>query len=79
VFVEDTNRDRPAPGYALLNWRTTFTQKTGPWTFRQTVRLDNLTDRNYIGSVIVGDGNGRYYEPATGMAWYAGASVQYTF
>ncbi|MDQ2184874.1 TonB-dependent receptor [Alcaligenaceae bacterium A4P071] len=79
VFVEDTNRDRPAPGYALLNWRTTFTQKTGPWTFRQTVRLDNLTDRNYIGSVIVGDGNGRYYEPAAGMAWYAGASVQYTF
>lgn len=79
VYVEDTNTDKPAPAYTVLNWRTQFEQTQGPWTFRQLFRLDNLLDKQYIGSVIVGDGNGRYYEPAPGIAWYAGASVQYTF
>lgn len=79
VYVEDTNTDKPAPAYTVLNWRTQFEQTHGPWTFRQLFRLDNLLDKQYIGSVIVGDGNGRYYEPAPGIAWYAGASVQYTF
>lgn len=79
VYVEDTNTDKPAPAYTVLNWRTQFEQTHGPWTFRQLFRLDNLLDKQYIGSVIVGDGNRRYYEPAPGIAWYAGASVQYTF
>ena len=43
------------------------------------VRLDNLLDRHYVGSVIVGDGNGRYYEAAPGRSWYAGAGVEYRF
>ncbi|VFR86086.1 Probable tonB-dependent receptor yncD precursor [plant metagenome] len=79
VYVEDTNTRAPAPAYTVLNWRTQFEQTHGPWTFRQLFRLDNLLDKQYIGSVIVGDGNRRYYEPAPGIAWYAGASVQYTF
>ncbi len=79
VYVEDTNTARAAPGYAVVNWRTRFEQVHGPWTFRQTVRIDNLFDRNYVGSVIVGDGNGRYYEPAQGLAWFAGLSMQYAF
>ena len=28
------------------------------------LRNDNLTDRTYIGLVIVADGNGRFFEPA---------------
>jgi iron complex outermembrane receptor protein len=28
------------------------------------VRIDNLTDRNYAGSVIVNEGNSRYFEPS---------------
>ena len=43
------------------------------------VRLENVFDKKYIGSVIVGDGNDRYYEPAPGRAWYAGVNAQYTF
>lgn len=27
-------------------------------------RIDNLFDREYVGSVIVNESNGRYYEPA---------------
>jgi iron complex outermembrane receptor protein len=27
-------------------------------------RIDNLADRRHVGSVIVNDANGRFYEPA---------------
>jgi iron complex outermembrane recepter protein len=26
--------------------------------------VDNLTDRNYVGSIVVNDANNRYYEPS---------------
>jgi len=79
VYVEDTNSAKAAPGYGVINWRTRFEQTAGAWTFRETLRLDNLFGKNYIGSVIVGDGNGRYYEPASGLTWFAGVSAQYAF
>ncbi|MCU9948417.1 TonB-dependent receptor family protein [Pseudomonas sp. PDM13] len=79
LYVEDSNSARPAPGYALLNWRARFEQKLERLTFSQTLRLDNLLDRRYIGSVIVGDGNQRYYEPGPGRAWYVAAGVEYAF
>lgn len=44
---------------------------------RLHVRLDNLLDRQHIGSVIVNDGNGRFYEPGPGRQWQLGA--QWTF
>ena len=79
VYVEDSNDQHAAPSYAVFNWRTRFEQQAGPWTFHQLVRLDNLLDRQYVGSVIVGDGNGRYYEAAPGRSWYAGAGLEYQF
>lgn len=36
---------------------------------RLSARIDNLLDRACIGSVIVNDGNGRYFEPAPGRQW----------
>jgi iron complex outermembrane receptor protein len=39
------------------------------------VRLKNLLDRNYVGSVFVGVGNGRIFDPAPGRNWFAGVSV----
>ncbi len=60
VYVEDSNSEKAAPSYAVFNWRTRFEQRLGAWTFHQLVRLDNLFDRQYVGSVIVGDGNRRY-------------------
>ena len=79
VYVEDTNTQKAAPAYSVFNWRAQFEQKVEHWTFHQTLRLDNLLDRQYVGSVIVGDGNFRYYEAAPGRSWYAGAGAQYTF
>ncbi|WP_073268354.1 TonB-dependent receptor family protein [Phytopseudomonas punonensis] len=79
VYVEDTNIQKAAPSYAVFNWRTRFEQNFGPWKTHQTLRLDNLLDKQYVGSVIVGDGNNRYYEAAPGRSWYAGAGVEYQF
>jgi iron complex outermembrane receptor protein len=79
VYVEDSNDAKAAPGYAVFNWRTRFEQHFGPWTTHQLVRLDNIFDRQYVGSVIVGDSNGRYYEAAPGRSLYAGVGVEYQF
>lgn len=79
IYVEDTNQKQAAPAYSVFNWRARFEQKVEHWTFHQALRLDNLLDRQYIGSVIVGDGNDRYYEAAPGRSWYAGAGAQYSF
>ncbi|SDQ01092.1 TonB-dependent receptor family protein [Ectopseudomonas guguanensis] len=79
LYLEDSNTAKAAPSYALFNWQARFEQKVGAMTFNQVLRIDNLLDREYIGSVIVGDGNGRYYEPGPERAWYVGAGVQYQF
>ncbi|MCB1630061.1 MAG: TonB-dependent receptor, partial [Xanthomonadales bacterium] len=44
---------------------------------RAFVDLDNLFDRRYAGSVIVNDGNGRYYEPAAGRSLTVGLQWQW--
>lgn len=79
VYAEDANTEIPAPGYAVLNARFTAHQESGPWRFKQFVRVNNLADRKYVGSLIVGDANKRFYEAAPGRNWMLGASVAYTF
>jgi iron complex outermembrane receptor protein len=79
VYAEDTNREKAAPGYGLLNLRFTAMQPVGGWRLKEFVRLNNLLDKDYIGSVIVGDANKRYYEAAPGRNWQAGFSAQYLF
>lgn len=79
VYAEDSNREQPAPGYGLLNLRLQAQQPVGGWRLREFVRLGNLLDRTYVGSVIVGDTNKRYYEASPGRNWQAGFSAQYLF
>ncbi len=38
-------------------------------------RIDNLFDREYVGSVIVNESNGRYYEPAPGRNYGIGLNL----
>ncbi len=67
-----------APGYAVMALDTAYTLALGgnrQWQF--SARVDNLVDRRYIGSVIVNDGNGRYYEPGPGRSVTLGA--RFTF
>ena len=78
VHVDDTNAEA-APAYAIANLRVGVERKYGGLNLRTFLRLDNIFDRQYVGSVIVGDGNGRYYEAAPGRTWLAGVSARYSF
>lgn len=71
VYVNDTNTDS-AEGHTLLALGARFEQVQGPWTIRQFLRIDNLSDRRHAGSVIVNDGNGRFFEPGPGRTVSAG-------
>jgi iron complex outermembrane receptor protein len=79
IYAEDTNSEQPAPGYGMLNLRLQALQQLQGWRLKEFVRLNNLADRQYSGSVIVGDTNKRYYEAAPGRNWAAGMTVQYMF
>jgi iron complex outermembrane receptor protein len=79
VYAEDSNTEKAAPGYAIVNLRVTGKQDFGGWRFKQFARINNLGDHSYVGSVIVGDTNKRYYESAPGRNWQLGASAQYRF
>jgi iron complex outermembrane receptor protein len=79
IYAEDANSEIPAPGYAVVNVRFNARQEIGAWRFKEFVRMNNLLDRAYVGSLIVGDANKRYYEAAPGRNWMVGASVAYAF
>lgn len=75
VSVNDTGTDRAA-GYGLIGADAGYTFALGAGTRLQlSVRVDNLGDRRYIGSVIVNDSNGRYFEPGPGRTWMLGARL----
>jgi iron complex outermembrane receptor protein len=39
------------------------------WQAELLVRVDNLEDKRYAGSVIVNDANGRFFETGAPRAW----------
>ena len=78
MFVNDAN-DEAADGYDVASLRAGFDQQQGKWKLKEFVRCDNLTDRQYAGSVIVNQAQKQYYEPAPGRNWTVGASASYRF
>ncbi len=68
-----------ASGYAVAAIRGGFTQKVSNWNINEFLRVDNIFDKNYIGSVRIADLNGSYYEPATGRNWLMGINASYAF
>ena len=78
IYVNDRNTDA-APAYTIGNVRVGFEQRAGRWLLREFVRVNNVTNENYVGSVIVGDANGRYFEPSATRNFLIGVSVNATF
>ena len=78
VWVNDLNTDAAA-SHATLAAAATHQRDLGAWRLTTGLRLDNLVDRRYAGSVIVNDGNGRFFEPAPGRTWTASASLAHRF
>jgi iron complex outermembrane recepter protein len=65
LYADDRNTAYAA-GYWTSNARVQWTHRGASGTVHATLRLDNLADRRYVGSVIVNESNARYYEPAAG-------------
>ena len=75
VPVNDANSDRAGAATVLaLSLRHDITR--GAWRLQPFLRIDNLTNRRYAGSVIVNEGNGRFFEPAAGRSIFVGLEVR---
>jgi iron complex outermembrane receptor protein len=69
LYANDLN-SQAASGYWLANLRFGTEQQRGVWDFTEALRLDNLANRRYVGSVIVNETNMRYFEPEPGRTVY---------
>jgi iron complex outermembrane receptor protein len=78
VPVNDANSEF-AGSYAVVNIVAGLVQQGARWKISEYVRVDNLGDRNYVGSVIVNEANGRFYEPSPRRSMSGGiqASLQF--
>lgn len=74
LYVDDANSDATS-SYTVASWRAGFAQTLKQWRFNEFLRIDNLTDRDYIGSVIVNESNGRFFEPAPGRSLFIGFGI----
>ncbi|MGY3823404.1 TonB-dependent receptor family protein [Acinetobacter haemolyticus] len=78
IYVNDINTE-VAPSYTTISAYTGYVWNMNDWRVNTYARIDNMLDKNYIGSVIVNDGNGRFFEPADGRNWSVGFSVTKQF
>lgn len=68
-----------ANGYAIASLRAGFNQDSGKWKFNEFLRVENIFDKEYIGSIRIGDSNGNYYEAAPTRNWLLGLNASYQF
>lgn len=78
VAVDDANSEHAA-SYAVANLRAGFSRNAGGWRIEPFVRIDNVFDRRYAGSVIVNAAGGRYYESAPERNFHVGIRAQTAF
>lgn len=78
VYVDDVNSES-APSYTIFNLRAGFEQNLTNWRFKEFIRVENMFDKEYIGSVRINDGNRLFYETAADRNYLVGLSAQYKF
>lgn len=78
VYVNDANSDA-APAYFVAALSAGYKWRGQAWEWNAFARVDNLLDRRYAGSVIVNEGNLRYFEPAPGRTLAVGLSGTYRY
>jgi iron complex outermembrane receptor protein len=59
-------------GYGIWNASAGYNWRLAGSELRGFVSVDNLTDKTYVGSVIVNEGNGRFFEAGPGRSISAG-------
>jgi len=78
VWVNDANSDAAA-GFATVNASLGYVARVGAVDLTGFARVDNVFGRSYAGSVIVNEGNARYFEPAPTRNWTVGLTATVGF
>ncbi len=78
IMANDKNTAK-APSWTVVGLTTGYKWSYGRMDMDLFGRIDNLFDREYVGSVIVNESNGRYYEPAPGRNYGIGLNLAWRF
>ncbi|HCI6609581.1 TPA: TonB-dependent receptor [Klebsiella pneumoniae] len=78
IMANDENTAK-APSWTVVCLTTGYKWSYGRMDMDLFGRIDNLFDREYVGSVIVNESNGRYYEPAPGRNYGIGLNLAWRF
>lgn len=78
IMANDDNTAK-APSWTVVGLTTGYKWSYGRMDMDLFGRVDNLFDREYVGSVIVNESNGRYYEPAPGRNYGIGLNLAWRF
>lgn len=78
IMANDENTAK-APSWTVVGLTTGYKWSYGRMDMDLFGQVDNLFDREYVGSVIVNESNGRYYEPAPGRNYGIGLNLAWRF
>lgn len=71
LYANDTNT-ATADGYNTLAVKASYGWAIGSGVLTTSARVDNATNKRYVGSVIVNQAASQFYEPALGRNWTVG-------
>jgi iron complex outermembrane recepter protein len=76
IYADDRNTGY-AGGYWTENLRAGFEQQRSGWQTSEFLRIENMFNKAYVGSVIVNDANSRFFEPAPGFGAFVMFEAKY--
>jgi len=76
IATDDTNSNF-APAAVTFDAAVYAQQRLNSWQLKYWLQLQNLTDRQNVGAVVVNQSNGRAFEPAPGRQLSVGLSMDY--
>jgi iron complex outermembrane recepter protein len=76
IYANDLNT-AAAGGYWLFNLHAALKQSLPHWDLIESFRIDNLANRQYVGSVIVDETNSRFFEPEPTRSAFVMFSASY--
>ncbi len=78
IMANDANTAK-APSWTVVGLTTGYKWSYGKMDMDLFGRVDNLFDRTYVGSLIVNESKGRYFEPAPGRNFGIGMNLAWRF
>jgi iron complex outermembrane receptor protein len=74
LYANDTNT-ASAESYTVFHLKASHGWAVGKGSLTAYARVDNVGDKQYVGSVIVNQAASQFYEPAPGRNWTLGARL----